>query len=694
MTPILQSEAGECALASLAMVASFYGQQIDLSDLRNRFPVSLKGATLDKVINYAAAMNFDARPLGLELSELNQLQLPCILHWDLNHFVVLSKVDTKSINILDPALGERKLLMSEIGVHFTGVALELTPTAAFQAVDERRKLSMRSLMGHVIGLKRSLLQIFAVAIVLEAFALAAPFLNQLVVDEAIATHDKELLTIIALGFTLLLVVQTLVGLARSWMVMVLSQNLNLQWATNVFSHLVKLPVEYFEKRHTGDVLSRFGSVASIQQTLTTSVVEVFLDGVMAIAALVMMCLYSIVLTVVVVVSALLYGVMRMVFYSPFRAATAERLIVSAREQTHFLETVRAISPIKLFGREQERRARWQNLMVEVMNRDLRTAKMLLAFGTTKNFLFGIENILVIWLGAGLIMTSTSSGSPAFTIGMLFAFLTFKGQFTGRIAALINYAVDFKMLGLHADRLSDIVLSTPEINDKPDSDLAHLPASIELCGVSFRYGEGEPWIIRNASLTIPAGQNIAIVGPSGCGKTTLLKILLGLLHPQEGEVLYGGSPVKRLGLQNFRKRIGTVMQEDVLMTGTIMDNITFFDVKGDPAFVVDCARRAFIHDEITAMPVGYQSLVGDMGSSLSGGQRQRVLLARALYKRPSVLALDEATSHLDVANERRVVSSLADLNLTTIVVAHRPETIASAQRVVSLCGGNLQDRVFN
>ena len=691
MTPILQSESSECGLASLAMVANAHGLHVDLSDLRRRFPVSLKGATLQQLIAHAGALNFSCRPLRLELDELAQLQLPCILHWDLNHFVVLSQVGQRGITIFDPAVGERRLPLAEVSRHFTGVALELAPNANFRPANQRQRVALTALTGKVLGLKRSLFQVFALAVVLELFAIAAPLLNQLVVDDAIATHDADLLNVLIVGFALLLIIQTAIGLARSWMVMVLGMSLSLQWASNVFAHMVKLPVEYFEKRHLGDIVSRFGSVGSIQRTLTTSVIEAVLDGIMGLAALGMMLLYSLQLTVIVLGSVAAYGVLRWLSYMPFRGAASERLIISARKNTHFLETLRAITPLKLFGREQERRARWQNLLVEVQNRDVRTAKMNIAFSTANTLVFGIENLLVFWIGAGLVMQAGVAGaatSAPFTIGMLFAFISYKGQFTSRVSALINYSVEIKMLSLHAERLGDIVLAAPERDDMPDSDLAHLAPSIELRNVSFRYGEGEPWILKDTNLILQAGESVAIIGPSGCGKSTLLKVLLGLRAPQEGEVLYGGIPVKHLGLQNYRRRIGTVLQEDVLLAGSIADNISFFDMHVDEARIHACAAFAAVHEDIIAMPMGYQTLVGDMGSSLSGGQKQRVLLARALYKNPKVLALDEATSHLDIANEQRVTQALAQMSLTRIIVAHRPETIASAQRVLVLQQGQV------
>lgn len=684
-----QAEASECGLACLAAICNAHGRQVDLSGLRRRFTTSLKGTTLKQIVDQAQLLNFNCRPLRLSLNQLAQLELPCILHWDLNHFVVLQKVGPRSVTIYDPSAGVCKLGFAEVSRHFTGVALELRPDAEFRPADERRKVPVSALSGTVFGFKRSLLQIFAVAIVLELFAIVSPLLNQLVVDDAIATHDIDLLLVVVFGFGLLLVIQTFLGLARSWMVMSLGQSLSLQWASNMFAHMVKLPIEYFEKRHLGDVVSRFGAVGSIQRTLTTSVLEAVLDGIMGLAALGMMLLYSWKLAAVVCASVLVYGLLRWAAYAPFRNAAAERLVISARENTHFLETLRAISPLKLFGREQERRARWQNLLVEVQNRDVRTAKLNIAFSSANTFVFGIENLLVFWLGGQMVLQTGSSAAGVatpFTIGMLFAFISYKGQFTSRVSALINYAVEIRMLSLHAERLGDIVLSAPEVHDIADNSLGHLPPSIELRGVSFRYGDGEPWILKDAHLRIEAGEHLAIVGPSGCGKSTLLKVLLGLRIPQEGEVLYGGIPVRQLGLSNVRRCVGTVLQDDVLLAGSIADNISFFDVQHDEARVQACAALAAIHEDIVAMPMGYHTLVGDMGASLSGGQKQRVLLARALYKQPRVLALDEATSHLDLANEQRVAQALAQLQLTRILIAHRPETIAHAQRVVQVRQG--------
>ena len=681
------------------MVASHHGQHRALAELRTQFPQSGKGANLKQLMGYAAGMGLTGRPLRLELPDLPKLALPCVLHWDMNHFVVLKRVHrglggvVRAITVLDPAVGRRRLRLAEVSRHFTGVALELSPNAEFKPQQAAAQVRLRQLTGRVAGLGKSLLTIGAVALALEVFALAAPLLNQMVVDDAIVSHDRELLQVLMLGFGLMLVIQTTLGLARSWMVMLLGQSLSLQWLGNVFGHLLRLPTSYFEQRHLGDVVSRFGAVRAIQGTLTTSAVEAVLDGVMAVAALALMALYSLKLSLVVGVAVLAYGALRWAAWAPLRDAAAERLVISAKENTHFLETLRAIQPLKLFGREDERRARWQNLVVDVQNRDVRTAKLGMVFSTGNTLIFGLENLVVLYLGAGLVM-ATSAGGEVFTIGMLFAFLSYKMQFTGRVARLIDFMAEFKMLSLHSERLADIVLSEAEQDSPagqlPEHDLAHLAPSLEIRDVSFRYGEGEPWILRNASLRIAAGECVAITGPSGAGKTTLLKILLGLLPPTEGQVLYGGAPVRQVGLANVRRCIGTVMQDDVLLTGSLADNISFFDTEPDLPRIQVCARMALLHDDIARMPMGYQTLVGDLGHGLSGGQKQRLMLARALYKAPRVLALDEATSHLDVTAERAITQVLAQLPLTRLIIAHRPDTIAGAQRVVQVRDGQVSE----
>ncbi|HJU71807.1 MAG TPA: peptidase domain-containing ABC transporter [Paucimonas sp.] len=679
---VLQTEAAECGLACLVMVAGHHGFRTDLPALRSRFSLSLKGANLAQLTRYADAMQLVSRPLRLEIEELPQLKTPCILHWDMSHFVVLKKADGKGIVIHDPAIGVRRLPCAEVGKHFTGVALELTPTVEFKPADERRRVSLRGLMGKVDGLWRSFGLVFVMAMALEVFALLSPMFNQWVIDEALTSADRDLLNVLVIGFALMLIVQNAISLARGWTVLYLSTHLNLQWIANVFTHLLRLPVSWFEKRHLGDVVSRFGSIGTIQRTLTTGFVESILDGLLAIATFAMMVFYSARLSAVVIVAVVSYALLRALAYRPLREASEESLVLSAKEQSCFLETIRAMQAIKLFGRELDRRSRWLNLMVDSINRSVRTQKFMLWFRIANTTVFGIANLLIFWLGAHMVMGSN------FTVGMLFAFSSYQAQFTGRFSSLIDKFIEFRMLSLHGERLADIVLEPAEQGVTHDAGADHLQAGIELIDVSFRYAEGEPWILRHLNLTIAPGESLALVGPSGCGKTTLIKLILGVLAPVEGEIRYGGMPINQLGYRAYRQAIAAVMQEDQLLAGSLGENISFFDSQPDHDRIQACARLAAIHDDIAAMPMGYYTLAGDMGTTLSGGQKQRVLLARALYKQPKVLVLDEATSHLDIERERLVNDAVRALKITRICVAHRPETIAMAERIVRLDKGTI------
>lgn len=680
---LFQTEAAECGLASLAMVASYHGFRTDLASLRARFSISLKGTDLEQIVRFADALKLTSRPLRLEMHELGELKTPCILHWDMNHFVVLSKVTSNGIVIHDPAVGVRQLSFAEVSTHFTGVALELSPSVEFKPATEQRKVSLMQLLGKVDGLWRGFGLVMIMALALEAFAIVSPMFNQWVVDEALVSADRGLLDVLVIGFGLMLITQTAISLARGWTIMYLSTHLNLQWVSNVFTHLLRLPIVWFEKRHLGDVISRFGSVGTIQSTITTSFVSAMLDGLMAFATLGLMLFYSGLLSAVVITAVILYGVLRAIAYGPLREANQELLVLSAKEKSNFLESIRAVQAIKLFGRELDRRNRWVNLMVDSINRSIQTQKFMLWFGIANTLVFGLQNLLVFWLGARMIM------DEVFTIGMLFAFTAYSGQFSGRMSSLIDKSIEFTMLSMHAERLADIVLEKPEEEVLYETSIEKLSPQIELINLGFRYSDSEPWVIRNLNLLISPGDALALVGPSGCGKTTLIKLMLGLLVPCEGEIRYGGVAIRLLGLNKYRQAISAVMQNDQLLSGSLSDNISFFDTKVDQERIELCAKLAAIHDDIIEMPMGYQTLTGDMGTTLSGGQNQRVLLARALYKSPRVLVLDEATSHLDVERERQVNEAISKLTITRVSIAHRPETIAMATRVVRLANGVIE-----
>lgn len=318
-----------------------------------------------------------------------------------------------------------------------------------------------------------------------------------------------------------------------------------------------------------------------------------------------------------------------------------------------------------------------------MNRQLTTQKLQLLFRIGNQLLLGTLAILIVWLGAQRVPENT------FSIGMLLAFIAYKDQFLKRVSELVNKAVDLQMLSLHAERLADIALTPPEPrNHAVDLARERPPLAIEVRNLRFHYGDNDPWVLDALDFRIEPGESVAIVGASGCGKTTLLKLLASLLQPTQGEILVNGEPLARVGVGRYRSMIGVVMQDDQLFAGSIADNISFFSERPHPQRIEECAKLAAVHDDILAMPMGYSTLIGDMGTVLSGGQKQRVVIARALYHQPSMLLLDEATSHLDVGREKAVNAAIRRTEVPRVIVAHRPETIRSADRVIVLEQGKI------
>ena len=676
---VLQTEATECGLACLAMVAGYHGHRIDLNTLRRRYPVSLKGVTLKALMALASHLKFACRPLRFDLHHLRDLRLPAIVHWDMNHFVVLKAVTAKTIVVHDPAFGERSYPLADASRHLTGIALELTPTEGFAPQDEAARLPLSAFWGQLRGGAQALAQIFFLSLILQVLVIASPFYMQIAVDEVISKGDVDLLLVLAFGFGGLAAISVAATALRSFILLILENTLSLQMVAKLFRHLVRLPLAYFEKRHIGDILSRFSSTQPIRNLLAEGLIAAFIDGVMAVATLVMIFVYSAKLAAVVLVALALYAALRVGLYRALRRQNEELIRAKAKEQSTFIETVRAMQSLKLFSRESESEGQWLNRYADTVNANVRLGRLNIGFKTVNDVLFGVENIVTVYLGARLALDNS------LTVGMLFAFMSYKRHFIDKGVQLIEKALEFRILDLHLERLADIALSSPEPgHDRPPLAYARpIDGRIELRNVSYRYAETEPFILDNLNLTIEPGEFVVISGPSGTGKTTLAKVMLGLLEPTGGEVAIDGTPLSTLGSQAYREHVAAVMQDDHLVSGSIADNICFFDPAFDMEWMIECARRAHIHDDIMAMPMTYNSLIGDMGSSLSGGQKQRVLLARALYRRPKILFLDEGTAHLDVEMERRINDTLRQLKITRVAIAHRPETIKAADRVFSL-----------
>lgn len=673
---IMQTEAAECGLACLTMIAGHHGIETDLQTMRRDHSVSLKGSTLKSLIDIADSMNLAARPLRVELPALAQVRLPAVAHFDFNHFVVITAVTRNAVVVHDPARGVRTLPLAEFSKHFTGILLELTPTPGFKKRRSVDRFSIWSMVGHARGFRGALFRLIGLALAFEVFALAMPWLVQLTVDEVIVSADRDLMTVLALGFALLVLMQTAISALRGWLLLHLTSTLSLQVLTQLFSHLLRLPLAFFEKRHVGDLLSRFASMDAIQRTLTGSSLEVLIDGVLAISMFAVMAIYSIKLTLVVLAVAVVYALLRWALFRPMREAVNEQLIFAAQQQTHFIESLRGIQAIKLHMGEADRLSRWQNAVVDTVNASIRAQSLTLTYKTASFALFGLENVLIVWLGAREVI------SGGFSVGMLLAFFAYKLVFVTRLSNLIDKFTEFKLLDLHAERVADVALASGETRGQaPAPDLFKATWVIENLG--FRYGPHDPFIFRNVNFTVDPGDCVALTGRSGAGKTTLAKVVVGLLPATEGRVLIDGLDIADIDPTSLRAQLSAVMQDDYVFAGSISDNVSLFDPEMNAERVTESLKAAALWEEVSRMPMAADSLVGNTGSALSGGQRQRLLLARALYRQPKFLLLDEATSALDTEREQAVNQVVKNLGITTLLIAHRDSTVAMAGKRVAL-----------
>ncbi|MEW6167386.1 MAG: peptidase domain-containing ABC transporter [Pseudomonadota bacterium] len=683
---ILQAETAECGLCCLAMIATFHGYEVDLTTLRQRFPVSSYGTSMKRLSDIAARLHLSTRALRVEPEQLDHLALPCILHWEMNHFVVLRAVKKNYIVIHDPATGERTVRRQDCIHLFSGVALELSPTAAFIRQDAKRTIALSDLFGRIAGLKATVTNIIILALLLQIFAVLAPFFVQTVVDDVVLRSDEDLLLTLSIGFGLLLAVEAATFAFREQVVLQLSSRLNMQMASKLFRHLVRLPMDYFQKRQIGDVISRFGALNNVRQIFTTGLISAVVDSLMVVVTLAVMFAYNSALTLLVLAFVAIYTLFRVAVYRPLKILTHESVVAAAKHDSHLIESIRAIESIKLFQMENDRQNQWQNLLVNALNKNIRIEQWNIRYNVVSKLLSGLENIIVVYVAASLVIDN------AMTVGMLFAFISYKLRFTSSVNSLVTNVIAVRMIEVQLERIADIALTDAEDTGAsglqtsspmlmPAGPDGRIRGGLEARSIGYRYGEDGIQIFKDLSFVVEPGETLAITGASGCGKTTLLRCLIGFLQPTSGEIRVDGRPIA--GHPTYRSCISAVMQEDKLLTGSLRDNISCFEGDIDMKRIVRCAELAGIHKDIMRMPMQYDTLVGDMGSALSGGQKQRVLLARALYRRPVILFMDEATSHLDGTTETLVNDNLRTLGITRVLVSHRPGAVLASDRQICL-----------
>ena len=453
----------------------------------------------------------------------------------------------------------------------------------------------------------------------------------------------------------------------------------------LFHHMMRLPLPWFQRRRLADALSRFESIQPVRTLFANGLVASVIDGLLAIVTMVMMIVFAWKLALVAAAGLLAYVLIRLAAMSVTLQLAGDALMADIAEKGIRIETIRAMQTIKVMGAETQREADWSNRFAETIRTSQKNAFAQLGFSSLQTTADTLSNVVIIYLGASAVIDNTM------TVGVLFAFVAYKAQFLSRAQGLFETVVNWRMLDLHSDRIADIALTPIEANiDDMGTGLQEMHGDVEISNLAFRYSAQEPVVFQGVNLKIKSGEFIAVIGPSGAGKSTLVKVLCGLYPATAGEIRIDGLPLSAWGPRTVRRNLGVVMQDDELIAGSIAENVAFFAEEIDMDFVWTCLTMASIDEEVRAMAMRAETFVGDMGSSLSGGQKQRILLARALYRRPKILILDEATSHLDVGRERVINEAIVAQRSTRIIVAHRPETIAAADRILVLANGQLTE----
>ncbi len=677
-----QATATECGLACVAMIANYLGRPTDLTQLRRRFSASLRGATLQQVARACRSLQLSTRAVRCSVDELAKLRKPCVLHWRFNHFVVLKAVRRGHLVIHDPARGCVKEPHAVATEAFTGVALEVSRSGRFKP--SAKPLRLR--LGGLMSLRGSDHAIFAagllLALVCETLLLASPFYLQVVIDQVLGKGDQSLLNTLAIAFGALLLFQVAANVMRQLTFQFLSQVIVFDLSARVLHQLLQRSLNWFRSRDLGDVQHRVQSLRRVQEFIVHSAPVLVIDMLFVLLITGLMSIYDAPLTALALMIAATWGLWRAATYPLGRKLSNDIAVTDASVQTHFLETLRAVQTVKMLGGETSRESEWRNLFAGSVNARFRAGNLGIVDGAVRQILFQGLRLTAIYLLAQRALDARM------TIGMVSAYVAYLGMFMARSAAIVDRLFEYRLLEVPLNRLADIVFGGENRGQRGGSSATKGPPALQLDGVCFCYAPDDPPVLDDCSCRIERGSFTAITGVSGCGKSTLLRLMAGMEPVSAGELRMDGVRLTDLDLAEQRQRTGTVFENDCLVRGSVADNIALFDLEPDRAAIRRAARRACIAAEIEALPMGYETRIGDLGSSLSKGQQQRLLLARALYRRPQLLLLDEATSGLDFPLEKRVIRGLLDLDATRVAVTHSDQLLQAAHQVLWLHDGRL------
>lgn len=683
---IMQMSQTECGAACLAMILNYYKRPTAISEVRDNCGVGRDGLSAQTIARAARGYGLQVRAYSIKnLADFSQVPLPVIVHWSFNHYVVVERRLKDKYAILDPARGKHLVSEAEFSKYFTGVTLTFEPTSGFsQRTQSFDKPFWREYFGQLskgLGLHQFAFQIIGASLLLQVIGLVLPLLTQFLVDHVFPQRMDGVMPVLGVGIFLMASTQAIAFFLRAELLIYLQSKFDSRIMIGFFSHILKLPFRYFQQRTSGDLLTRLGSNYIIRDVLTSHSLSALLDGTFVLAYLgiifwrdIWFGLITLSFVTLQVITLMLTS--RRIHYLALRELEAQSV-----SQSYLVEAIKGIAYLKAAGAEASALMKWSNKFYTQFNITIQRNQLMAIIGTTQATLRIFYPLALLWFG----MIQVLNGS--ISLGLMLALSSIANLLLNPIGSLVNSGQQFQLAGANLERIADVIRTQPE-QVSPDA-IKHSPAGhIELRQVSFKYGPEAANALQDVSLTIPIGKKVALVGATGSGKTTLAMLLLGFYQPDQGEILYDGIRLQSIDFPYLRKQIGVVLQEPYLFSGSIRQNISFNNPDATLEQIKKAAQLAAMDDDILKMPMGYETMISEGGTTLSGGQRQRLSLARALLNMPKILILDEATSHLDILTEEKIDTNLSSLSCTRVVIAHRLSTISNADLICVMDQGKI------